>query len=65
MWEKENSPRNWGGKREGAGRPVGSKSTKHKIEYSKRTEMFTKRITKEEKVFLEQKLEEFRKTKSE
>ncbi len=52
-----------GGKREGAGRPVGAKGKKTKSEYSDRTEMFTKRITKEEKIFLEQQLEIFRKSK--
>ena len=49
----------WGGKRDGAGRKTGSKSTKKK-KYSKRTETFTKRITVEEKIFLLKCLEEFR-----
>lgn len=46
-----------GGKRENSGRKKGSKSTTAK---SERTQMFNKRITKEEKIFLEKKLQEYR-----
>jgi len=42
-----------GGKREGAGKPKG-------VKYTERTEQFTKRITPEEKEFLEKQLEVFR-----
>lgn len=47
-----------GGAREGAGRKAGSKT-------SNRTEIFTKRISKDEKAYLENCLQEYRKARGE
>lgn len=61
VWNKYEIPHMLGGKREGAGRPFGAKGTRKKEKYTDKTESFTKRLTKEEKIFLEEKLKEFRK----
>lgn len=60
IWEKYEIPYMYGGRREGAGRPFGAKGKRKKEKYSDRTELFNKRLTKEEKAFLEKKLKEFR-----
>lgn len=60
VWSKYEIPYMLGGRREGAGRPFGAKGKRQKEKYSDRTELFNKRLTKEEKAFLEEKLKEFR-----
>ena len=47
----------WGGKREGAGRPKGSKSSNP---HPERNMFFYKKVTKEEKIFLTEMLKKFR-----